>query len=476
MISIRFEMPAFSAGSWRTSLPESVTAVLNFLRIVSGGSTSRTTPCGAPRVVDINRSGSCRFLIRAPSSGIETSGTTNVCPKRWLNRSAMSRVSSTCCRWSSPTGTRSVRIEPGGEQQRREVERRLTQLPGLERRRDRVQVDDAEERLALFLRGCVLARLQEAGVDARVTRGREATVIGAIGERELLATLPLEGYPGVEQVVPILKPYKLVAREVAPDPTVIDVNGRKIGDEYFGLIAGPCTVEYREQTLETARAVAAAGATMLRGGAFKPRTSPYTFQGLGDDALTILQEAREETGLPVVTELMDPRHVEAVLEAADVIQIGARNMQNFLLLAEVGRADKPVLLKRGPSASVEELLMAAEYVAKEGNDRIVLCERGIKTFETTTRYTLDLGSVAVLKNETHLPVIVDPSHAAGKRELVLPLARAAVAVGADGIIVESHPRPEEALCDGPQQIPTAEFADFAREIAAVAALVGKQIG
>jgi 3-deoxy-7-phosphoheptulonate synthase len=257
---------------------------------------------------------------------------------------------------------------------------------------------------------------------------------------------------------------------------VIDVNGRKIGDQYFGLIAGPCTVEYREQTLETARAVAAAGATMLRGGAFKPRTSPYTFQGLGDDALEILQEAREETGLPVVTELMDPRHVEAVLEAADVIQIGARNMQNFLLLAEVGRADKPVLLKRGPSASVEELLMAAEYVAKEGNDRIILCERGIKTFETTTRYTLDLGSVAVLKNETHLPVIVDPSHAAGKRELVLPLARAAAAVGADGIIVESHPRPEEALCDGPQQIPTAEFADFAREVAAVAALMGKQIG
>src|SRR4029077_2156437 len=322
----------------------------------------------------------------------------------------------------------------------------------------------------------VLARLQEAGVDARVTHGRESTVIGAIGERELLATLPLEGYPGVEQVLPILKPYKLVAREVAPDPTVIDVDGRRIGQQYFGLIAGPCTVEYREQTLETARAVAAAGATMLRGGAFKPRTSPYTFQGLGDDALEILQEAREETGLPVVTELMDPRHVEAVLEAADVIQIGARNMQNFLLLAEVGRADKPGLLERGPSASVEELLMAAEYVAKEGNDRIILCERGMKTFETSTRFTLDLGAVAVLKKETHLPVIVDPSHAAGPGALGLPRARAAAAVGADGIIVETHPHPEEALCDGPQQIPTAEFADFAREIAAVAALMGKQIG
>jgi 3-deoxy-7-phosphoheptulonate synthase len=322
----------------------------------------------------------------------------------------------------------------------------------------------------------VVARLQEAGVDARVSRGREATVIGAIGERELLATMPLEGYPGVDHVVPILKPYKLVAREVSADPTVIDVDGRKIGDEWFGLIAGPCTVEYREQTLETARAVAAAGATMLRGGAFKPRTSPYTFQGLGQEALEILKEAREETGLPIVTELMDPRHVEEVVEATDVIQIGARNMQNFLLLSEIGRAHKPVLLKRGPSASVEELLMAAEYVAKEGNEQIILCERGIKTFERTTRYTLDLGSVAVLKHETHLPVIVDPSHAAGRRDLVLPLARAAAAVGADGIIVESHPRPEEALCDGPQQIPTAEFAAFAQEVAAIVQLMGKQIG
>ncbi len=322
----------------------------------------------------------------------------------------------------------------------------------------------------------VLARLQEAGVQARVQRGREATVIGAIGERELLAALPVEGYPGVEQVLPILKPYKLVARELSPDPTVIEVDGRRLGDTWFGLIAGPCSVEYREQTLETARAVAAAGATMLRGGAFKPRTSPYTFQGLGDEGLAILREAGDETGLPVVTELMDPRHVEAVLDVADVIQIGARNSQNFLLLAEVGRADKPVLLKRGMSTSVEELLMAAEYVAKEGNERIILCERGIKTFETATRFTLDLGAVAVLKHETHLPVIVDPSHAAGRRDLVLPLARAAAAVGADGIIVETHPRPEEALSDGPQQIPTAEFEEFAREVRQVAELLGKQIG
>jgi 3-deoxy-7-phosphoheptulonate synthase len=322
----------------------------------------------------------------------------------------------------------------------------------------------------------VLARLEEAGAQSRVQRGREATVIGAIGDRELLASLPLEGYPGVEQVLPILKPYKLVARELSPDPTVIEVDGRRIGDGAFGLIAGPCSVEYREQTLETARVVADAGATMLRGGAFKPRTSPYAFQGLGVEGLEILAEARALTGLPVVTELMDPRHVEEIEEYADVIQIGARNMQNFLLLSEVGRSGKPILLKRGLSSSIEELLMAAEYVAKEGNDRIILCERGIKTFETATRFTLDLGAVAVLKHETHLPVIVDPSHAAGRRDLVLPLARAAAAVGADGIIVETHPRPEEALSDAAQQIPTSEFAAFATEIASIAALMGKHIG
>jgi len=322
----------------------------------------------------------------------------------------------------------------------------------------------------------VVSRLAEAGVHAHVTPGKDATVIGAIGERELLASLPLEGFPGVDQVLPILKPYKLVSREISPETTVVASRGRRIGDGYFGLIAGPCTVEYREQTLETARAVHAAGATMLRGGAFKPRTSPYTFQGLGVEALEILAEARDETGLPVVTELMDPRDVEAVLGTADVIQIGARNMQNFTLLAEVGRAEKPVLLKRGPSASVEELLMAAEYVVREGNQQVVLCERGIRTFERSTRYTLDIGAIPVLKTETHLPVIVDPSHAAGKRELVPALARAAVAAGADGIIVEAHPAPDEALCDGPQLIPTAEFEAFADEIRALASLMGKVIG
>ena len=322
----------------------------------------------------------------------------------------------------------------------------------------------------------VVARLAEAGVAARVSRGREATVIGAIGDRDLLASLPLEAYPGVEQVLPITKPYKLVSRELAADPTVIDVRGRRIGDSAFGLIAGPCSVEYREQTLETARVVAKAGATMLRGGAFKPRTSPYSFQGLGQEGLEILAAARDETGLPIVTELMDPRDVEAVVEWADVIQIGARNMQNFMLLSEVGRAEKPVLLKRSPSASVEELLMAAEYVVREGNDQVMLCERGIKTFEQATRYTLDIAAVPVLKLETHLPVVVDPSHPAGRRDLVLPLARAAVAAGADGLIVEVHPDPEQALSDGPQQIPTAEFADFAREVVALVQLMGKTLG
>ena len=269
---------------------------------------------------------------------------------------------------------------------------------------------------------------------------------------------------------------RLVTRELVPEPTVIEARGRRLGDGYFGLIAGPCTVESREQTLETARAVADAGVTMLRGGAFKHRTSPYAFQGLGLEGLEILAEAREETGLPLVTEVIDPRHMDAVAAVADVIQIGARNMHNVILLAEVGKAGKPVLLKRAVAASVDELLLAAEYILKEGNSQVILCERGIRTFERATRYTLDISAVPVLKQKTHLPVIVDPSHAAGRRDLVLPLARAATAVGADGIIVEAHPQPEEALCDGPQQIPTREFREFADEIRSLVTLMGKEIG
>ncbi len=322
----------------------------------------------------------------------------------------------------------------------------------------------------------VLARLAEAGAHGRVSPGREATVIGAIGDHGLLEAVTLDGVAGIERILPVSKPYKLVSLETSPEPSVIQVLGRRLGGDHFGLIAGPCTVESREQTLASARAVHAGGASMLRGGAFKPRTSPYSYRGLGAVALDILAEAREETGLPVVTELMDPRHIDVVAAAADVIQIGARNMQNFLLLSEVGQVDRPVLLKRGPSASIEELLMAAEYIVKEGNPRVILCERGIKTFETATRFTLDIAAVPVLKERTHLPVIVDPSHAAGRRELVPALARAAVAAGADGIIVEVHPRPEEALCDAPQLIRTSEFAEFSAQVRELAALMGKAVG
>jgi 3-deoxy-7-phosphoheptulonate synthase len=322
----------------------------------------------------------------------------------------------------------------------------------------------------------VLTRLSEAGSYGRVAPGRESIVIGAFGDPQMIRGLSLEECAGVERVLPVRKPYKLVSADASPERTVIQVRGRRVGGEHFGLIAGPCTVESREQTLTTARAVNDAGATMLRGGAFKPRTSPYSFQGLGSEALAILAEAREETGLPLTTEVVDPRHVEEVVETADVLQIGARNMQNFLLLAEVGKTDKPVLLKRGASASIEELLMAAEYVLKEGNPRVILCERGIKTFERSTRFTLDISAVPVLQEETHLPVIVDPSHAAGRRELVPALARAAVAAGADGIIVEAHPQPEEALCDAPQLIRTARFGAFADEITMLVDAMGKKVG
>jgi 3-deoxy-7-phosphoheptulonate synthase len=259
------------------------------------------------------------------------------------------------------------------------------------------------------------------------------------------------------------------------DRTVVDVEGRKIGGDHFAAIAGPCAVEPRDVMLETARAVRDAGAQMLRGGAYKPRTSPYSYQGLGEAGLRLLAEAREETGLPVVTELMDVRDVKAVLEVADVVQLGARSMQNYALLTEVGRAGKPVLLKRGLGATLEELLMAAEYVLKEGNADVILCERGIRTFETSYRFTLDLMAVPVLKERTHLPVIVDPSHAAGRRELVEPLSLAAAAAGADGILVEVHPRPDEAVCDGPQSLHTGDLEGYLRKVERVAEIAGKEL-
>jgi 3-deoxy-7-phosphoheptulonate synthase len=256
-------------------------------------------------------------------------------------------------------------------------------------------------------------------------------------------------------------------------PTVLDVAGRRIGGQSFAIIAGPCTVETREQTLETARIVRDAGAAMLRGGAYKPRTSPYAFQGLGSEGLRHLQAAKEETRLPVVTEVVDPRDLAQVLEVADVVQIGARNMHNYALLAEVGRSGRAVLLKRGMSSTLEELLMAAEYILKEGNDMVMLCERGIRTFENAYRFTLDLMAVPVLKERTHLPVLVDPSHAAGRRELVTPLSLAAAAAGADGIIVEVHPRPDEAICDGRQSLAGEDFAAYVKRVNAAAALAGK---
>jgi 3-deoxy-7-phosphoheptulonate synthase len=322
----------------------------------------------------------------------------------------------------------------------------------------------------------VIHRIESVGARAHPSRGEEVTVIGAIGDREHVARLGLEGAPGVAQVVPILKPYKLASTQVrAGQRTVIDVEGRKIGGDHFSLIAGPCTVESRDQTLTTAHAVKAAGGAMFRGGAYKPRTSPYAFHGLGQEGLRLLAEAKEETGLPIVTELMDVRDLEFVAEVADVVQIGARNMQNYTLLSEVGRSGIPVLLKRGLSATLEELLMSAEYILKEGNQAVILCERGIRTFETAYRFTLDITAVPVLKELTHLPVIVDPSHAAGRRQLVTPLSLAAAAAGADGIIVETHPAPQHALCDGPQAVPTDALAEYAGLVERAAAVAGKAL-
>jgi 3-deoxy-7-phosphoheptulonate synthase len=322
----------------------------------------------------------------------------------------------------------------------------------------------------------VVKKVESVGAAPHVSEGEVLTVIGAIGDRERIANLDLEGAPGVDRVVPIMKPYKLASKQFKHgEPTVVEVDGRRVGGSEFSLIAGPCTVESREQLLTTAEAVKECGASMLRGGAYKPRTSPYSFQGLGGEGLRLLAEAKEETGLPIVTELMDQRDLDAVLEVADVIQVGARNMQNYSLLAEIGRSGRPVLLKRGLAAQIEELLMAAEYVLKEGNDQVMLCERGIRTFETATRFTLDIMAIPVLKELSHLPVVVDPSHAAGKRDLVLPLSLAAAAAGADGIIVEVHNDPDAAICDGPQAVPTEAFAEYVDQVRAVAAIVGKEL-
>ncbi len=307
-------------------------------------------------------------------------------------------------------------------------------------------------------------RVEALGLRTHVSRGETRTIIGCIGDEERLQHVPLLSIPGVEDVHPVMKPFKLAAREFAAGPSTISVGDAQLGGDELVVIAGPCSVEGREMLLETAHEVRSQGGRALRGGAFKPRTSPYSFRGLGVEGLELLAEARRESGLPVVTEVMDTRQVEEVAGHADVLQVGARNMQNFPLLSEVGRVHRPVLLKRGMSSTIKDLLLAAEYVMKQGNMDVILCERGIRTFETATRNTFDLSAIPVLKQETHLPVIADPSHAGGIRALVAPLAFAAVAAGADGLMVEIHPRPEEALSDGDQSLDFTDFRAFMQRL------------
>ncbi len=321
----------------------------------------------------------------------------------------------------------------------------------------------------------VADRIESLGLKAFVVVGKERTIIGAIGDERLLVDRTLESFPGVEKVLPILKPYKLVSREFQAEDTVIKVGGSEIGGKKIHVMAGPCSVESQEQVLGAAIPVKEAGATFLRGGAFKPRTSPYSFQGLGEEGLSHLAHARKMTGLAVITEVLDPRDLDLVYRYTDILQIGARNMQNFKLLTEVGKLDKPVMLKRGLSASIQELLLSAEYIAAEGNRRIILCERGIRTFETETRNTLDLSAVPILKQLSHLPVFIDPSHSTGKWELVTPMALAGVAAGADGLLIEVHPRPEVALCDGPQSLKPDKFSALMRNLRKVAEAVGRDL-
>ena len=321
----------------------------------------------------------------------------------------------------------------------------------------------------------MVERVQQLGLKAHVIEGTERTVIAAIGEKRDSMKESLASGAGVADVVPILAPYKVASREVKPEPTLVARGSLEVGAGKVGLIAGPCSVESEEQIMESARAVKAAGATALRGGAFKPRTSPYSFQGLKETGLQLLAAAREETGLAVVTEVMSPDDVELVANYADVLQIGARNMQNYRLLEAVGGVDRPVLLKRGASATMDELLLAAEYILNEGNPNVILCERGIRTFESHTRFTLPLASVPYLQHKTHLPVIIDPSHGTGHAYLVPPMAAAAIAAGADGLIIEVHPSPEDAMSDGYQSLTPEQFTDTVTQCRRIAEAMGKTI-
>tara|TARA_B110000259_G_scaffold183472_1_gene228799 strand:+ start:38 stop:1048 length:1011 start_codon:yes stop_codon:yes gene_type:complete len=322
----------------------------------------------------------------------------------------------------------------------------------------------------------VLNKIKEKGLEGTVSRGTEKTVIGAVGDERLLDPELLQSLPGVEQALSIVKPYKIVGREWHPKDTVVDVKGHLIGGNHIQIVSGPCSVETPEQMKKSADGVKAAGVKLMRGGAFKPRSSPYSFQGAGMDGLDMFRKAANDSGLPMVTELLDVRHLDAFLEKkVDVIQIGTRNMQNFELLKEVGKINVPVILKRGMSATISEWLMAAEYIAIGGNHNIIFCERGIRTFETAYRNVLDVTAIPVLKKETHLPVIVDPSHAGGKAFMVPALSRAAIAAGADGLLVEMHPNPCEAWCDADQAITPEELKSLMKDLTAIAKILGRSI-
>lgn len=322
----------------------------------------------------------------------------------------------------------------------------------------------------------LVSKIKKLGLKPWISKGVERTIVGVIGEEDIIRVQPLEAFPGVEKVLAILKPYKLASRDFKKQDSIIDVGGGvRIGGKKLVVMAGPCSVENEKLLIDIAKSVKKAGATVLRGGAFKPRTSPYSFQGLGIKGLKMLAKARQETGLRIITELMDVRSLDDVLKYTDIIQIGARNMQNFDLLKEVGKTKKPVLLKRGMSNTIKEFLMSAEYILSEGNFNVILCERGIRTFEDATRFTLDVAAVPVVKNLSHLPIIVDPSHATGRWGLVIPSAKAAIAAGADGLIVEVHPNPEEAMSDGEQSLLPENFAKMMKEVKRVAEAVDREI-
>jgi 3-deoxy-7-phosphoheptulonate synthase len=321
--------------------------------------------------------------------------------------------------------------------------------------------------------GTVAEMVREAGGEAFVSRGTVHTIIGLVGDTARFQSLPLQQLEGVDHVIQVGKPYKMVARDLHPETTTVKVGTTPVGRDSFTIIAGPCAVESEEQTAAATQAAKAAGASILRGDVFKPRTSPYSFQGLGERGLEILAECKRDTGLPIVVEVLDVSHVDHIAEIADCLRVGTRNAQNFELLREVGHAQKPVMLKRGLAMTVEEWLQAAEYIAQRGNSEIILCERGIRTFEPSTRNTLDLAGMAAAQSETHLPVIVDPSHAVGKRHLVAPMALAAVAAGADAVMIDVHPDPGKALCDGPQALTPVQVKDLGDQLRAVAAAVGR---